>query len=122
MKLEIEYAVSGADRRTVVDLGLRGPSGLRGWSGGGKRSIMVSALGATPGYLPGPIESGPWAVVLGIPNIRPGSEDTYTITIRLFSADLPPASKVIRAGSGWFAGDLHAHSGHSDGRAVSKSG
>lgn len=121
-RIEIEYAVSGADRRTVVDLGLRGPSGLRGWSGGGKRSIMVSALGATPGYLPGPIESGPWAVVLGIPNIRPGSEDTYTITIRMFSADLPPASKVIRAGPGWFAGDLHAHSGHSDGRGVSKSG
>lgn len=52
-RVEIEYAVSGAERRTVVDLGLRGPSGLRGWSGGSKRRIFVSALGATPGYLPG---------------------------------------------------------------------
>ena len=121
-RIEIEYAGSGADRRTVVDLGLRGPSGLRGWSGGSKRTILVSALGATPGYLPGPIESGNWAVLLGIPNIRAGSDDTYTVTIRLFNTDLPSATRIVRTGPGWYAGDLHAHSGHSDGRAISKSG
>ena len=120
-RVEIEYAVSGAERRTVVDLGLRGPSGLRGWSGGGKRSIFVSALGATPGYLPGAIESGTWAVLLGVPNIRDGSDDTYQVTVRLFDTDLPPATRVIRPGPGWYAGDLHAHSGHSDGRALSLS-
>ncbi len=118
-RIEIEYAVAGADRRTVVDLGLRGPSGLRGWSGGGKRSIFVSALGATPGYLPGAIEPGAWSVLLGVPNIRDGSDDTYQVTVRLFDTDLPPASRVIRPGPGWYAGDLHAHSGHSDGRALS---
>lgn len=121
-RIEIEYAVTGADRRTVVDLGLRGPSGLRGWSGGGKRRIFVSALGATPGYLPGPIETGQWAAILGVPNIRGGSDDTYALTIRLFDTDLPVASGVVRAGPGWYAGDLHAHSGHSDGRSVSRSG
>jgi len=118
-RVEIEYAVSGAERRTVVDLGLRGPSGLRGWSGGGKRSIFVSALGATPGYLPGAIEPGTWAVLLGVPNIRDGSDDTYRVTVRLYDTDLPPATRVIRPESGWYAGDLHAHSGHSDGRALS---
>lgn len=120
-RVEIEYAVSGAERRTVVDLGLRGPSGLRGWSGGGKRSIVVSALGATPGYLPGAIEPGAWAVLLGVPNIRDGSDDTYQVTVRLFDSDLPPATRVIRPEPGWYAGDLHAHSGHSDGRALSLS-
>lgn len=93
-RIEIEYAVTGADRRTVVDLGLRGPSGLRGWSGGGKRSIFVSALGATQGYLPGPLEPGTWAVILGVPNIREGSDDTYQITVRLFDAALAPATTV----------------------------
>lgn len=118
-RIEIEYTVSGADRRTVVDLGLRGPSGLRGWSGGGKRSIFVSALGASPGYLPGAIEPGAWAVLLGVPNIRDGSDDTYQVTVRLFDTDLPTATRVIRPGPAWYAGDLHAHSGHSDGRALS---
>lgn len=118
-RVEIEYAVSGAERRTVVDLGLRGPSGLRGWSGGGTRSMFVSALGATPGYLPGAIEPGAWAVLLGVPNIRDGSDDTYQVTVRLFDTDLPPPTRVIRPESGWYAGDLHAHSGHSDGRALS---
>ena len=74
--VEVEYAVTGAAERTVVDLGLRGPSGLRGWSGGGQRRIWVSALAASPGYLPGPIEPGPWAVVLGVPNIRAGRPTT----------------------------------------------
>lgn len=118
-RIDIEYAVSGAARRTVVDLGLRGPSGLRGWSGGGKRSMFVSALGATPGYLPGAIEPGTWAVLLGVPNIRDGSDDTYQVTVRLFDTDLAPATRVIRAQPAWYAGDLHAHSGHSDGRALS---
>lgn len=121
-RVEITYTFTGADRRTVIDLGLRGPSGLRGWSGGGKRTIVVSTLTATPGYLPGPIESGRWAVVLGIPNIRDGSRDTYTLTVRLFSTDLPVASRVIRPEPGWYTGDLHVHSGHSDGRALSQSG
>ncbi len=121
-RIEIDYLVSGADRRTVVDLGLRGPSGLRGWSGGGKRSVFVSALGATPGYLPGPLEAGQWAVILGVPNIREGSQDAYTVTIRMFDTDLPTAGRVIRAQPGWYAGDLHAHSGHSDGRSLSRSG
>lgn len=120
-RVEIDYAVSGAERRTVVDLGLRGPSGLRGWSGGGKHSIFVSALGATPGYLPGAIEPGAWAVLLGVPNIRDGSDDTYRVTVRMFDTDLPPATRVIRPEPGWYAGDLHAHSGHSDGRALSLS-
>jgi predicted metal-dependent phosphoesterase TrpH len=121
-RIEISYDVTGGDRRTVVDLGLRGPSGLRGWSGGGKSAIAVSALTATPGYLPGPIEPGGWAVLLGVPNIRNASRDRYTVTVRLFDTDLAPFTRVIRPGPGWFGGDLHAHSGHSDGRSQSASG
>ena len=121
-RVEVAYAVSGAERRTVVDLGLRGPSGFRGWSGGGKSLVWVSALGASPSYLPGPIESGEWAVLLGVPNIRAGSRDMYTLTIRLYDTDLPAATYVAKSGPGWFVGDLHSHSGHSDGKSLSLSG
>lgn len=115
-RIELVVTHSGADRRTVLDVGLRGPSGFRGWSGGRRETIDVSALTATPGYLPGPIEPGRWAVVVGVPNIREGSQDRFTITLTLHDTDRPSPSRVIRSGPGWFVGDLHAHSGHSDGR------
>lgn len=121
-RIEIQYANSGVERRTVVDLGLRGPSGLRGWGGSGATTVSVSALSASPGYLPGAIEPGRWAIVLGIPNIRQGSEDTYNIIVRLFDEDVAAPSLVVRSGEAWYAGDLHSHSGHSDGRGRSRGG
>jgi predicted metal-dependent phosphoesterase TrpH len=121
-RIEVSYRVTGADARTVVDLGLRGPSGLRGWSGGSRSTIWVSALGATPGYLPGAIEPGSWAVLLGVPNIRAGRTDTVEITVGFFAQDLPAGAAMAGRGPGWYVGDLHAHSGHSDGRARSRRG
>lgn len=121
-RIEIGYRVSGAEARTVVDLGLRGPSGLRGWSGGSRSTVWVSALGATPGYLPGPIEPGQWAILLGVPNIRPGRSDTVEMTVSFHEHDLPGGAAIAGRGPGWFVGDLHAHSGHSDGRARSRRG
>lgn len=99
-RIEVQYEVSGAEARTVVDLGLRGPAGLRGWSGGAQSRLWISALGATPGYLPGPIEAGRWAVVLGVPNIRRGRTDTVTITVRLSDRDLPPPTALTGRGPG----------------------
>jgi len=121
-RIEISYTFTGGDARTVVDLGLRGPSGLRGWSGGSRSTVWVSALGATPGYLPGPIESGTWAILLGVPNIRPGRTDSVEMTVAFFATDLPDGQAIAGRGPGWFVGDLHAHSGHSDGRARSRRG
>jgi hypothetical protein len=121
-RIEVSYRAAGADVRTVVDLGLRGPSGLRGWSGGSRSTIWVSALGATPGYLPGAIEPGRWAVLLGVPNIRAGRRDAVDITISFFTQDLPEGPAIAGRGPGWFVGDLHAHSGHSDGRSRSRRG
>lgn len=122
--LEVSLDFSGIAERTVIDLGLRGPAGLRGWSGGGAQTISIGAWQASFGYMPGPIEPGEWAVVLGVPNIRDGRHDRYTVTIRLWRDRRPsaPASMVARRGAGWFVGDLHAHSGHSDGRALTGDG
>ena len=95
--------------RTVIDLGLRGPSGVRGWSGGRESAVHVSALSATPGYLPGPIESGRWAVILGVPNIRHDSRDSYTVTIN-FDREALHAMAPLRNESGWYAGNFRFHS------------
>jgi hypothetical protein len=121
-RIEVELSYTGADRRTVIDGGLRSPFGLRGWGGGRTGQVIVSALTTTPGYLPGPIEPGRWAVLLGVPNIREGSTDRYTVKISLYDTDRETFAPALRAEPGWYVGDLHAHSFHSDGRGRSQSG
>lgn len=121
-RIEIALTATGAERRTVIDLGLRGPDGLRGWSGGRTNRVSVSRLSATPGYLPGPLPPGKWAVLLGVPNIREGSDETYTIAITMSADESASDRPVLRSGPGWFVGDLHAHSFHSDGRGRSQGG
>lgn len=108
------------DNRTVLDLGLRGPAGFRGWSGGGQQQVHVSSHAASYGYTPGPVEPGRWAVVLGVPNIRDGVAARYTITARMSRS--ATGWPTLRDEPGWYAGDLHAHSGHSDGRTAGANG
>lgn len=114
-RVDLTIESTGADERTVIDLGLRGPAGIRGWSGGGPQAVHVGLQRASAGYLPGPIEPGEWAVILGVPNIRADRHDRYHLRIRMF-ADDARVNHAVRRGAGWFVGDLHAHSGHSDGR------
>src|SRR6266581_1596266 len=62
LRVELDYERNGA----VVDLGCIGPGGFRGWSGGARRSFVITADAATPGYLPGELEPGTWQVILGL--------------------------------------------------------
>ena len=108
--------------RTTIDLGLLDPQGFRGWSGGNKRTFFVSANAATPSYNTGAIEAGTWKLLLGVPNVREGISAEYSATITL---DCSGASKIPpqdATGAGWFVGDLHAHSGHSDGSCDNSAG
>ena len=117
IEIDLQY---DENNRTVIDLGLRGPAGFRGWSGGGRQHVFVSSYSASYGYTPGPIEPGRWAVILGVPNIRAGVTSQYAVIARTLSSatDWP----TLRDAAGWYAGDLHAHSGHSDGRTAGPSG
>lgn len=117
IEIDLQYDESN---RTVMDLGLRGPAGFRGWSGGGQQHVFVSSYSASYGYTPGPIEPGRWAVILGVPNIRDGVTSRYVVTAR--TSPSPTNWPTLRKEPGWYAGDLHSHSGHSDGRTVSPSG
>jgi predicted metal-dependent phosphoesterase TrpH len=122
-RIDVDLRYEDANR-TVIDLGLRGPSGFRGWNGGGQQQVFVSTHSASFGYTPGPIEPGKWAVILGVPNIRDGVTSRYTVTARTSASGSTAPSRwpTLRSGAGWYAGDLHAHSGHSDGRTIGASG
>jgi hypothetical protein len=120
----------GYDRGAgVLDLGCFGPGGeFRGYSGGARDGFTIAADRATPGYLPGELTPGVWQVLLRLHRVEteglrweiragtaepvPGATvDTPPVPERPpRRADLPTVD-----GLRWFAGDLHAHTLHSDG-------
>jgi len=126
-RITIEFFYTGREQRTVIDLGLFDPQRFRGWSGGNKSSFTISEVDATPSYLPGPLPPGTWNLLLGIPNIRPGVNSEYVAQVFLSSsldrADAAPSQpQSIRREAGWYRGDLHTHTGHSDGSCTSLGG
>jgi hypothetical protein len=128
--LEVRFDYTGREAKTTIDVGLLGTgdkfdAAFRGWSGGNKRSFTLSRSDATPSYLSGPVTAGRWQLLLGVPNIRAGQTSQFTAEI-YFQRDgengLPIPSPALRSDAGWYRGDLHMHSGHSDGSCASKSG
>ncbi len=127
LRITVEFSYTGREQHTAVDIGLWGPEGFRGWSGGDKHSFTVSASDATPSYLPGVIIPGVWKILLGVPNIRPGARLEYIANIffdfdERSSPEFSSFDPVMRKVPGWYRGDLHMHSGHSDGSCKSQSG
>lgn len=127
LRVELEYARPGA----VLDLGCQGPAGFRGWSGGARQSFVITADGATPGYLPGELEPGTWQVIIGVHQVPPDGA-TYSVSAEVTTSrasllpdqdpgppPLPerPPRRDLPATDGrrWLAGDLHTHTLHSDG-------
>jgi len=95
--------------------------GFRGWSGGFRTHFSIASDQATPGYLPGPIGAGRWHVILGPYQICPSGLD-YSVTVVLtYGADAGrstpqyPPQQVRGTGKGWYRGDSHVHTDHSDG-------
>src|SRR5487761_133903 len=92
------------DAAAVLDLGCLDPAGFRGWSGGARDSFVVAELGATPGYLAGPVTAGLWQGVIGLHLVPAAGPDEPPVpSSRPARRSLPAA-----AGLTWLAGDLHA--------------
>lgn len=120
----VEFAYTGKAQRGVIDLGLRDPQRFRGWSGGNKSRFTVTETWATPSYLPGPLPAGDWRLILGVPNLRKDARAEYTakITLRRDHAFDGFAEAPLRSGPAWYRGDLHLHTGHSDGSCATRTG
>ena len=102
--------------------------GFRGWTGSARQAFYITLIDATPGYLPGPLMPGTWQICLGLYKSAPEGCH-YRIEISL-SPDLfgnspaafPPLldlnayqPNTARRPDGWYRGELHCHSYHSDG-------
>ncbi len=123
-RLTVEFTYTGKEQKSVIDLGVRDPERFRGWSGGNKQSFTISDAEATPSYLPGPLPAGVWHLVLGVPNLRAGAEARYTAKISFEHAMMSGgfSASPIKPTPGWYRGDLHMHTAHSDGSCLSDRG
>ncbi|MEV6833814.1 CehA/McbA family metallohydrolase [Streptomyces sp. NPDC051133] len=105
----------------VLDIGLYGPSGFRGWSGGARDGFTVSGADATPGYLPGPVEPGSWSVALGPVVFNPAGMNWQVVITLEYGDPLTGApyaalpTSVPGRGESWYRGDMHTHTVFSDG-------
>ncbi|MDF2962055.1 MAG: phosphoesterase [Paenibacillus sp.] len=104
-ELHVSYTVeSNGEPKAVIDLGVRDTQRVRGWSGGARTEFQVGLEKATPGYLPGPLHAGNWAVLHNAYKV-PAQGCTVTVTVEFYYYT-----------QRWLKGDLHTHSINSDGK------
>lgn len=121
-RISVDFAYSGKEQKTTLDLGIADPVRFRGNSGGNKSHFTIAESDATPSYLPGPIIPGQWRLLISVPNIRPAQTTHYRADIRFNSSveDAGFAQQPLETGKRWYRGDLHMHTAHSDGSCISQ--
>ena len=116
-----------AGHRNMICLSLYDPSTFRGarHRHGNRHVAEIGHDSATPGFLPGPLPAGDWVVQLETHMVMPGAACAYHLEVSVDQGEVPPEAadtppvprfdRVADHRSGWYLGDLHAHSVHSDG-------
>jgi hypothetical protein len=142
--LRDEFAGGGGNALDLGIFGPRGTDfltgGFRGWSGRSRWNFYITPTSATPGYLPGPLTPGLWNVCLGAAELEdPSCRYWLDVDLDVLTEDresqdvetsLQPAVAPASGGdprpvrgaggsspplAGWYRGDLHTHTVHSDG-------
>ncbi len=134
LDIHLRFAPDGAQGvSNLLTLTLFDPAGFRGAGhrGGASHRVRLGATEATPGYLPGPLSAGGWIAQIDTHMIMPGEAVHYWLDVTIEAgpavvddedgttvtpATLPaprPGKRPLR-GAGWYRGELHSHSHHSD--------
>jgi hypothetical protein len=108
----------------AIGVFLHDPEGLRGTPGRTAPPARLGAWGATPGMVPGPLRPGAWKAEVNLNYVLEGPPCTYRLRIWLEEDQAQAVGSAPRTlplaipgtGPGWYAGDLHMHTHHSDGR------
>src|SRR6185437_9300221 len=114
VEFEIDRTVTPTD--AILDFGVWGPAGFRGWAGGLTAPAVIGVDDSSRGYLPGKIAAGAgWQLVIGKAKLAAaGGHYTADLTFR-DAATLTPRARapfspvVLASGARWYKGDLHVH-------------
>jgi MYXO-CTERM domain-containing protein len=114
--VEISIAHSDGSDYTILDWGVWGPDGYRGWGGGLSDDAIIGVEQSSRGYLPGAITPGTWTVVIGKAKLDTGGghysidvtcSDTATLPVL---AKAPFSAPMLSTERRWYRGDFHVHS------------
>jgi hypothetical protein len=114
-EIEIDHVVTPSSE--ILDFGVWGPDGFRGWSGGLTDPITLGVDQSSRSYLPGAIPDGAtWTISIGKALVDQGGAN-YNITVTCRDAEtLPVLAKaaytpvVMSTERKWYKGDFHVHS------------
>ncbi len=93
-----------------------------GHRGQPEQHITLSASHSTPGYSPGALPAGSWNMMVNCNLVNPGVMVEYQLDIVVSSEEQAGSAPQWTRGStnprgaGWYRGDLHGHTVHSDGQ------
>lgn len=122
--VKLEYAPhrsTGQPYNNMLCLTLFDPEGCRGARHNNPdQSLVITESSATPGYTPGKLQAGIWTVFIDTHRILPPGEINYKLELQISSEPLSEVATqwqkatVKARGQGWYHGDLHGHTLHSD--------
>lgn len=118
------FKSEGQDYPNQVNFTIFDPNGkFRGWRYCREGfQISIGAHAATYGCIPGEILPGEWTLNINVFRMLPPSTLEFSLVLEVLKeetlAPLPAYDrpKPSRNGAGWYAGDLHSHTFHSDGK------
>ena len=139
IQIDVAYAYThqiGSDPHltdgNTIDIGIFDPrgyefmgKGFRGWSGSARQEFTIGLAEATPGYMAGALQTGTWAICLGAYKVAESGCDysvniTFTLGEETETATFPQRldlkdTAYPKQETGWYKGELHCHTYHSDG-------
>lgn len=125
-QIHIEFTYSprfsqGQEFHNQMSLSIADPAGPRGvYYLFRDYGINITEARCTPGFNAGPVRPGRWLIEVDTYRLLPPDPITYVIQVTLSSdpVDEPlvryQKKQIAPRGAGWYRGDLHAHSLHSD--------
>jgi hypothetical protein len=116
-RIDVEFTYQHKGAGAELEIGVFDPERFRGTSRFSKDRFHLSPFEATPSYVPGPLVPGTWRFSLGIPSIGATMTSEWRATIRFSTGPTPRdgLASALKSEAGWYVGDLHAHTLHSDG-------
>jgi hypothetical protein len=126
LRISFSYDPGQPFPHSLLTLSLFDPHGFRGAGHrySPRQVIEVGPQGATPGFVAGPLPAGEWSAEVDVHCViaRPdGAPNGYELLVETVPGPGPrppdpaPVIAVPSRGRGWYRGELHLHTTHSDG-------